>query len=134
MIKVNNFGLIYLLLFVFASCNLPEKKELKTATKKEINKIIGELKLEQFQYSFSSKSKNGNTTNIFYVDLFDIEDSVDFKPYNDRIIDAFENSDYDLKSQDFIRIGYFRKYIPVDLYVYYDIDPSTRMIIKEGYR
>lgn len=126
--------IIYVLItLVLASCNLPEVKELNNESKKVIDQIISELKLEDFQYSFHQKTKNGNTKKFFSVKLSNIDDSVDFKPYNDKIISAFEKSEYDFKDQDFIRIGYFKQFITIDLYVYYEIDPKTRKIIKEGY-
>ena len=124
--------LFLLLMFYVSSCNLPEIKDLTKESKKEIDSIVKELKLEQFEYSYHSKTTNGKTRKMFSVDLYNIDDSIDFKPYNDRIIKAFENSQFELKSQDFIRIGYFKRYIPVDLYVYFDIDPRTKQIIDEG--
>lgn len=39
--------------------------------------------------------------------------------------------EYDFKDQDFIRIGYFKQLIPIDLYVYYAIDQKNKQIIKE---
>lgn len=127
--KINYLALILLLV---NSCNLPEMKKLNNESKKEIDEIINELKLEDFQYSFHQKTTNGNTKKAFFVDLSNIDNSTDFKPYNDRIISAFEKSGYDFKDQDFIRIGYFKQLMTIDLYVYYEIDPRTKQIIKEG--
>ncbi|MBC9811461.1 hypothetical protein H9Y05_03135 [Crocinitomicaceae bacterium CZZ-1] len=127
--KINYLALILLLV---NSCNLPEMKKLNNESKKEIDEIINELKLEDFQYSFHQKTTNENTKKAFFVDLSNIDDSTDFKPYNDRIISAFEKSGYDFKDQDFIRIGYFKQLMTIDLYVYYEIDPRTKQIIKEG--
>lgn len=114
------------------SCNLPEMKELTNESKKEMDSIVKELKLEQFEYSYHSKTVNGQSKIFFSIKLYNIDDSTDFKAYNNRIIKVFENSEFELKNQDFIRIGYFRRYVPVDLYVYYEIDPRTKQIIKEG--
>ena len=127
--KINYLASILLLV---NSCNLPEMKKLKKKKKKEIDKIINELRLEDFQYSFHQKTTNGNEKKFFSVKLSNIDDSTDFKLYNDRIISAFEKSGYDFKDQDFIRIGYFKQLIPIDLYVYYEIDPKNKQIIKEG--
>lgn len=127
--KINYLALILLLV---NSCNLPEMKKLNNESKKEIDEIINELKLEDFQYSFHQKTTNGNEKKFFSVKLSNIDDSTDFKLYNDRIISAFEKSGYDFKDQDFIRIGYFKQLMTIDLYVYYEIDPRTKQIIKEG--
>lgn len=127
--KINYLASILLLV---NSCNLPEMKKLNNESKKEIDKIINELRLEDFQYSFHQKTTNGNEKKFFSVKLSNIDDSTDFKLYNDRIISAFEKSGYDFKDQDFIRIGYFKQLIPIDLYVYYEIDPKNKQIIKEG--
>lgn len=122
----------FLLALSFLSCNLPELKELSNESKKEIDSITNELKLEQFEYSYHSKTTDGKSKNFFSVKLYNIDDSADFKAYNNRIIGVFENSDFDLKSQDFIRIGYFKKLMALDLYVYYEIDPISKEIINEG--
>lgn len=127
--KINYLALILLLV---NSCNLPEMKKLNNESKKEIDEIINELKLEDFQYSFHQKTTNGNEKKFFSVKLSNIDDSTDFKLYNDRIISAFEKSGYDFKDQNFIRIGYFKQLMTIDLYVYYEIDPRTKQIIKEG--
>jgi hypothetical protein len=116
------------------SCGLPEMKtEMKKLTKEskaEMNKIQTELKLERFDHTFSKKFRNGKTTKAFYVELANIDDSIDFEPYNDRIISLFEKSGYNFKDQDFIRIGYFKNYFAVDTYVSYKIDPKTKEIIS----
>lgn len=125
--------LFYLSLFLtLSSCNLPEMKELNDESKKELDSIVNELKLEQIKHFYSSKTKNGETKTFFYVDLWNIDDSTDFKAYNDRIISAFEKSGYDFKDLNYISITYFKKYVASDLYVYYDIDPKTKQILKEG--
>lgn len=123
-----------LIVGIIAACNLPEIKKLNSESKKEIDQIINELQLEDFQYSFSQKTTNGNTKKVFFVELSNIDDSTDFKPYNERIISAFEKSGYDFTDQDFIRIGYFKQLMSINLYVYYEIDPRTKQIIKEGYQ
>jgi hypothetical protein len=120
------------LLSLITSCNIPKSKKLTAFSKKEIKKIIQELKLEQFEYSYHTENSNKKQTTILFVDLYDIDDSTNFKQYNNRIIELFEKSKFEIKNQNIIRIGYFKKYIPVDLYVYYDIDPKTRRIIQEG--
>lgn len=123
-----------LILGIISACNLPEIKKLNSESKKEIDEIINELKLEDFHYSFHQKTTNGNGKKFFSVKLSNIDDSTDFKPYNDRIISAFEKSGYDFRDQDFIRIGYFKQLMSINLYVSYEIDPRTKQIIKEGYQ
>lgn len=115
-----------------SSCNLPEMKKLNNESKKEIDSIISELKLEQLEHSYRSKTTNGKTRTVFYVNLWNIDDSTDFKAYNERIISAFEKSGYDFRDINYISIGYYKKYYASGLYVYYDINPKTKQIIKEG--
>ncbi len=119
-----------IVLFVSA-CGLPEMKKLTKESKAEMNKIVKELKLEKFDHSYSSKYRNGKTTKAFYIDLANIDDSIDFESYNNRIISLFEKSGYNFKDQDFIRIGYFKNYFGADTYVSYTIDPKTKEIISE---
>jgi hypothetical protein len=114
------------------SCNISKTKKLNQYSKKEINKIVNELKLEQFTYSYHYENTNGKELKFFFIDLYNIDDSIDFKQYNNRIIELFEKSKFEIKNQSFIRIGYFKQYIPVDLFVYYDIDPKSKKIISEG--
>ncbi len=120
------------LILLINSCNITKSKELNEYSKKEINKIVNELKLEQFNYSYHYENTNGKELKIFYIDLYNIDDSIDFKQYNNRIIELFEKSKFEIKNQSFIRIGYFKQYIPVHLFVYYDIDPKSKKIISEG--
>lgn len=124
---------LFILIILVSSCGLQEVKELNSESKKEIDQIINELKLEDFHYSFHRKTNNGSVKKFFSIKLSNIDDSTDFKSYNDRIISAFETSGYDFTDQDFIRIGYFKQFIPIDLYVFYEINPKTRQIINEGY-
>jgi hypothetical protein len=129
---MKNICLIIACSMLLFSCNLPEMKELTSESKKEVASIVKELKLEQFGYSYHSKTEFGKTKKVFFIDLYNIDDSTDFKAYNERVIEVFEKSNYELKSQDFIRIGYFKKYFASDIYVFYDIDPKTNEIINEG--
>jgi antitoxin component YwqK of YwqJK toxin-antitoxin module len=127
--------MIVLMLGLFMySCGLSDMKtEMKKLTKEsktEMDKIRTELKLEKFDHTFSEKYRNGKTTKAFYVELANIDDSIDFEPYNDRIISLFEKSGYNFKDQDFIRIGYFKNFFAVDTYVSYKIDPKTKEIIS----
>jgi hypothetical protein len=131
---MRNFVLFISFLLLLFSCNLPELKKLNSESKKEVQSIVKELKLEQFEYSYHSKYNHGKSRNFFSVKLWNIDDSTDFKAYNDRVIQVFEKSNYELKNQDFIRISYFKNYIPVNLFVYYEIDPRTKEIINEGTR
>jgi hypothetical protein len=133
MINAMMKNIIYLLaLLILNSCNLPEIKELNNESKRELDLIVNELKLEQFEYSFRSKITDGISKKTFYVNLYNIDDSTDFKSYNERIISIFEKSNFDFKDISYIGITYFRKYYASDIYVYYDIDPRTKNIIKEG--
>ena len=129
---IRNIYIVLGTFIVLSSCNLPEIKELKHESKQEMDSIIEELELEQLSYSYHSKTTNGKSKDVFHIDLWNIDDSTDFKAYNDRLISIFEKSDFELLNQNYIQIAYFKKYIPVDLYVYYNIDPKTRQIIKEG--
>jgi hypothetical protein len=105
-------------------------KKLTKESKAEMDKIVKELKLEKFDHSYSSNLNNGKTTSWFSIKLSNIDDSIDFKPYNDRIISLFEKSGYSFKDQDYITISYFKNYFAMDLYVYYTINPKTKEIIR----
>jgi hypothetical protein len=126
-------NIIYLsAILILNSCNLPEMKKLNKESEKELQSIINELNIENFQYSYHSKTENGKSKSFFSVKLSNIDDSADFRVYNDRIISAFEKSGFEFEEQDFIRISYFKKLFALDYFVYYEINPKTRRIIKEG--
>ena len=64
-------------LFMY-SCGLSEMTELTKESKAEMNKILTQLKLEKFDHSFIEKYRNGKTTKAFYLELANIDDSIDF--------------------------------------------------------
>lgn len=128
---------VIILSLILSSCGLfglPRSKELNKESKNELDKIVKELKLEDLKYSYGWKSLNGKETKYFDVILADIDDSTDFIPFNNRLIGAFEKSDFEFSGIDYISIGYLKKYIPVDVYVVYTIDPKTKKIIEVSYK
>ncbi len=126
----NKYFIVFSFFLIFLGCGLPEMKKLNSESKKEIDQIVKELKLEQFKYTYQNKTKNGKTKKIFLVELYEIDDSTNFEPYNDRIISAFEKSKFELKSMTVIRIAYIRNVMNADLLVRYDIDPITKKIVE----
>lgn len=123
---------IFIMCLLLSSCNIPELKELNVESKKEINIIIKELKLEKLDYGIFSKSIDGKQKNYFKLRLYNIDDSVDFIPYNNRLIDAFDNSGYKLQQYDFVVFYYYKNYLSGDLYKYYIVNSKDRKIIEEG--
>jgi len=126
-----------ILSIILSSCglfSLPSNKELNKESKKELDKIVKELKLEDLNYSYRSKSVNGKETKYFDVILTDIDDSTNFIIYNNRLIRAFEKSNFEFADVNYIEIFYLKKYIPVDVYVIYTIDPVTKKIVEVSYK
>jgi hypothetical protein len=128
-----------LALLILTACDFPKlpkskkPKELSSITKNEIEQIKKELKIENLQYGFYTKKINGNKTMInFDITLSDIDDSVDFKPYNKRLIEAFNASGFDFKKCNKIDFYYFRKYSTANLYVYYAVNPIDYSIMEEA--
>jgi hypothetical protein len=117
---------------LLTSCSFPELKKLNTESKKDLDTIIKDLKLEKFDYGVYDKTIDGKQRNYFKVSMHDIDDSVDFEPYNARIIKVFNKSGYNLKQYDFVVFYYYKDYFKAKLYKFYKIRASDGKILEEA--
>jgi hypothetical protein len=117
---------------IISSCGMPELKKLKSESKGEIDSLISELKLEKFDYGIHSKTIGGQQKNYFKVRLYNIDDSLNFEPYNVRIIKTFDKSGYNLKQYDFVVFYYYKSYSNGDLFKFYRVRARDGKILEEA--
>jgi|GEM_PF-3552767 len=119
-----------LLAIIFFGC-VKATKPLNPKSKRELNTIISELKLENVDYGYVSKTTNGVKSDYFKISMKDIDDSTDFVPYTKRLIQLFNNSGYELDKCDFIVFYFYKAHLQAKLFKFYRINPRNYTIIEE---
>ncbi len=120
------------LALILSSCGMQELKKLNTETQEEINSIVSELKLEDFDYGNYTKLIDGKNQNYFKVRLSNIDDTTNLESYNLRIIEAFNKSDYNLNQYNFVAFYYYKNYKSGDLFRFYKVRANDGEILEES--